>query len=160
MCSQAAADPWAIAFKNSSRLTGSSISANCLRQVQVIPADDAILDEPFAGLGHLLVLLFRLQEFTRVADRDRADLHNRLVLITSLFNRDHVCGKRGHFRRHFIPPAGREQGLLFRSQNCIPCRLCDAKFHHGLRLIDHVIVGSPALGKNSYFNFKETGVIS
>jgi len=29
-----AADPWAIAFKNSSRLTGSSISGELLRQVQ------------------------------------------------------------------------------------------------------------------------------
>jgi hypothetical protein len=43
-----------------------------LRQVQVIPADDAILDEPFAGFGHLLVLLLRLQEFTWIVDRDRA----------------------------------------------------------------------------------------
>jgi hypothetical protein len=38
----------------------------------VIPADDAILDEPFAGFGHLLVFLLRLQEFTWIADRDRA----------------------------------------------------------------------------------------
>ena len=43
-----------------------------LRQIQVIPADDAILDEPFAGFGHLLVFLLRLQEFTWIADRDRA----------------------------------------------------------------------------------------
>jgi TIR domain len=41
-----------------------------LRQIQVIPADDAILDEPFAG--HLLVFLLRLQEFAWIADRDRA----------------------------------------------------------------------------------------
>ena len=34
-----------------------------LRQIQVIPADDAILDEPFAGFGHLLAFLRRLQEF-------------------------------------------------------------------------------------------------
>ncbi len=32
-----------------------------LRQIQVIPADDAILDKPFAGFGHLLVFLRRLQ---------------------------------------------------------------------------------------------------
>ena len=43
-----------------------------LRQIQVIPADDAILDEPFAGFGHLLVFLLRLQEFAWIADRDRA----------------------------------------------------------------------------------------
>jgi hypothetical protein len=33
-----------------------------LRQIQIIPTDDAILDEPFAGFGHLLVFLLRLQE--------------------------------------------------------------------------------------------------
>jgi hypothetical protein len=43
-------------------------------QVQVIPADDAILDEPFAGFGHLLVFLLRLQEFAWIADRDRAPM--------------------------------------------------------------------------------------
>ena len=43
-----------------------------LRQIQVIPADDAILDQPFAGFGHLLVFLLRLQEFAWIADRDRA----------------------------------------------------------------------------------------
>ena len=30
------------------------------------------LDEPFAGFGHLLVFLLRLQEFAWIADRDRA----------------------------------------------------------------------------------------
>jgi hypothetical protein len=30
-----------------------------LRQIQVIPANGAILDEPFAGFGHLLVFLLR-----------------------------------------------------------------------------------------------------
>src|SRR4029077_1676353 len=43
-----------------------------LRQIQSIPADDAILDEPFAGFGHLLVFLLSLQEFAWIADRDRA----------------------------------------------------------------------------------------
>ena len=43
-----------------------------LRQVLVIPADDAILDEPFAGLGHLLVFFLSLQKFSRAADRDGA----------------------------------------------------------------------------------------
>jgi hypothetical protein len=43
-----------------------------LRQIQVISADDAILDEPFADFGHLLVFLLRLQEFAWIADRDRA----------------------------------------------------------------------------------------
>ena len=58
-----------------------------LRQVQVIPADDAILDEPFAGFGHLLVLLLRLQEFTWIADRDRAcEGVNMLDAAEHLFN--------------------------------------------------------------------------
>src|SRR5689334_25074486 len=43
-----------------------------LRQIQVIPADDAMLDEPFAGFGPLLVFLLRRQEFAWIADRDRA----------------------------------------------------------------------------------------
>jgi len=38
----------------------------------MIPANDAILDEPFARFGHLLVFLLRLQEFAWIADRDRA----------------------------------------------------------------------------------------
>lgn len=29
-----------------------------LRQIQVIPADDAILDEPFAGFSYLLLRIF------------------------------------------------------------------------------------------------------
>ena len=29
-----------------------------------------------------------------------------------------------------------------------------------LQLIDHVIIGNPAPGRNSYFSFKEGGVIS
>src|ERR1700731_3419672 len=38
-----------------------------LRQIEIIPADNAVLDEPLAGFGHLLVFLFRLEEFPRVA---------------------------------------------------------------------------------------------
>src|ERR1700692_2234025 len=34
-----------------------------LRQIQVIPADDAILDEPFAGFGHLEQSLKWLREW-------------------------------------------------------------------------------------------------
>jgi hypothetical protein len=43
-----------------------------LRPIQLIPADDAILDEPFAAFGHLLVFPLRLQAFAWIADRDRA----------------------------------------------------------------------------------------
>jgi hypothetical protein len=43
-----------------------------LRQVEIIPADDAVLDEPLAGFLHLLVFFLCLQEFLRVAYRDSA----------------------------------------------------------------------------------------
>jgi hypothetical protein len=75
-----------------------------LRQVQVIPADDAILDEPFAGLGHLLVLLFRLQEFTRVADRDRAgEAVHMLDAVEDFFDR--------HAQHRLVDVAQDEQTL-------------------------------------------------
>jgi integrase len=41
-----------------------------LRQKQVIPADDAILDEPLQASA--ISFLLRLQEFAWIADRDRA----------------------------------------------------------------------------------------
>jgi len=45
-----------------------------------------------------------------------ADLHNHLILIASLFDRDHFCRKRSLFRRDFILP-----GLEW--SNSCPCRL-------------------------------------
>src|SRR5260370_14313450 len=58
-----------------------------LRQLEVIPADDAILDEPFAGFGHLLVFLLRLQEFAWIADHDRArEGMDMLAAAEHLFN--------------------------------------------------------------------------
>ena len=42
------------------------------REVEVIPADDAVLDQPVAGLRDLLLLLFGLGELARVADGDGA----------------------------------------------------------------------------------------
>jgi DNA repair protein RadC len=38
-------------------------------------------------------------------------------------------------------------------------RIVEASRILQLQLIDHVIIGSPAAGRNSYFNFKEGGVI-
>ena len=38
-------------------------------EAEVVPADDAVLDQPVAGFGDLLILLLGLQEFPRVADR-------------------------------------------------------------------------------------------
>ena len=53
----------------------------------MIPANDAILDEPFARFGHLLVFLLRLQEFAWIADRDRARKGvNMLDAAEHLFN--------------------------------------------------------------------------
>lgn len=40
-----------------------------LRQVKVIPANDAILDQPLAAFGDFLFLLLRLNEFPRTAHR-------------------------------------------------------------------------------------------
>ena len=54
-----------------------------LRQIQVIPADDAILDEPFAGFGHLLVFLLRLQEFAWIADRESPGLQSFVLFCLS-----------------------------------------------------------------------------
>jgi len=38
-----------------------------LRQIEIVPTDNAVLDEPLAGFGHLLVFFFCLEEFPRVA---------------------------------------------------------------------------------------------
>ena len=37
-------------------------------EVEVVPADDAVLDQPVARLGDLLLFLLGLQEFARIAD--------------------------------------------------------------------------------------------
>jgi hypothetical protein len=39
-------------------------------------------------------------------------------------------------------------------------RILEASRILQLQLIDHVIIGSPAAGRSSYFSFKEGGVIS
>jgi hypothetical protein len=46
------------------------LAVQLVLQVQIIPADDDVLDEPPAGFGDLLVLLFALNEFLVVAVRD------------------------------------------------------------------------------------------
>ena len=53
-----------------------------LRQIQVIPADDAILDEPFAGFGHLVVFLLRLfrhQMLTYLTSKGLTDAQIQLI---------------------------------------------------------------------------------
>ena len=39
-------------------------------------------------------------------------------------------------------------------------RILEASRILQLQLLDHVIIGAPAPGRNSYFSFKEAGVIS
>ena len=41
-------------------------------EVEIVPADDAVLDEPVAGFGDLLFFLFGLGELTGIADGDSA----------------------------------------------------------------------------------------
>lgn len=41
-------------------------------EVEVVPADDAILDQPIAGLGDLLILFLDLKELAWIADGDIA----------------------------------------------------------------------------------------
>ena len=38
-------------------------------------------------------------------------------------------------------------------------RLVEASRILQVHLVDHVIIGAPALGRNDYFSFKEAGVI-
>ena len=48
------------------------ISSSFRDRVEIIPADDAVFDEPLAGFGHLLVFFRGLQEFPWVGHRDGA----------------------------------------------------------------------------------------
>lgn len=41
-----------------------------LGQIEIIPADDTVLDEPFARFLQLLVFFLRLEKLSRVADLD------------------------------------------------------------------------------------------
>ena len=50
-------------------LPGVAQGGELVLEVEVVPADDAVLDQPVARLGDLLILLLGLQEFPRVADR-------------------------------------------------------------------------------------------
>jgi DNA repair protein RadC len=45
-------------------------------------------------------------------------------------------------------------------QDRLTRRIIEASKVLQLQLIDHVIIGSPAPGRSSYFSFKEGGVIS
>src|ERR1700724_1690209 len=42
-----------------------------LGYVEIVPADDAVLDKPIARFGHFLFLFFRLQKLTRIPYRHR-----------------------------------------------------------------------------------------
>src|SRR5260221_13726331 len=43
-----------------------------LREVQIVPTHETILDEPFTALGKLLFVLLSLEELARIADRHGA----------------------------------------------------------------------------------------
>ena len=43
-----------------------------MSKIETIPADDAVLNEPVAGLGDLLLFLFDLRELSRVANGNGA----------------------------------------------------------------------------------------
>ena len=57
-------------------------------QVKVIPADDAVFDQPIAAFGDFLFFLFGLGVFMGVANRDRTGkLVGQFHLVELLFNR-------------------------------------------------------------------------
>ena len=66
-----------------------------LRQVQIIPADDGVFDEPFARFGHFLILLFGLQKLPWAADR-----HRPREAMHVLDPVEHLLD--GHAQRRFI----------------------------------------------------------
>jgi len=41
-----------------------------LSQIEVVPANDRVFDEPFTGLGDLLFLPVSLEDFASLTDRD------------------------------------------------------------------------------------------
>ena len=55
-----------------------------LRQVEIIPACNAIFDEPFAALSDLLFLLFCLDKLARVAHRDSPCKAVRMLNLVEL----------------------------------------------------------------------------
>ena len=44
--------------------------AELVVEIEVIPTDNGVFDEPVAGLGNFLLLFFALQEFARAANGD------------------------------------------------------------------------------------------
>ena len=73
-------------------------------EIEVIPADDGVLDEPVAGLGNFLLFFFALQEFTRAANSDGTrEAVGELYPIELVFN----CLTQGNI----VEVAQNEQGL-------------------------------------------------
>ena len=59
-----------------------------LRQIEIVPADDAVLDEPLACFRHFLFFFLRLQKLARIAHRDGArEAVHVLNAIELLFDR-------------------------------------------------------------------------
>ncbi|BCT66846.1 hypothetical protein NNRS527_00414 [Nitrosospira sp. NRS527] len=75
-----------------------------LRQIQVIPADNAILDEALAGLGGLLILLFGVQKLPWAANGHSAgEAMHVLDAVEHFFDR--------HAQLRFVDVAQNEQAL-------------------------------------------------
>jgi hypothetical protein len=53
--------------------------------------------------------------------------------IIPLFDCNHFCRKRGHFGDTSYCLPGESKGLLFRSQNCVLCRLGHSEFNDRFR---------------------------
>ena len=64
-----------------------SSSGQPVREVEVVPADDALLDQTVAGFGNFLLLLFGLRELMGVADGHGAgEFVGQLHLVELLFD--------------------------------------------------------------------------
>jgi hypothetical protein len=59
-CCRATAEPWAHRVEKRLPAGGILDLFQLLRKIEIIPANDAVLDEPLAGYRHLLVFFFRL----------------------------------------------------------------------------------------------------
>src|SRR5262249_19229415 len=59
-----------------------------VRQIEIIPADDGVLDQTPAAFGNLLFDLFPIQELMVVAERDRfGELIGVFAFVELLFDR-------------------------------------------------------------------------
>jgi hypothetical protein len=72
MCCQEIADPLVTASKNAFSTGGIRGVFQLLRQIEVVPADDAFFDKPFSRFRHFLFFFLRLKKLTWISHRDGA----------------------------------------------------------------------------------------